>query len=180
MSEPKVIQLGKNTRRSYSKIDEVLEMPNLIDVQKTSYKWFIDEGIKEVFRDTGAIEDHTGTLALEFVDYHMEEQTKYSVKECKERDVTYAAPLKVTIRLLNKETGEIKQQEIILSQDRLFLFNLEHQLNRKNKHIKNLNNKINILEERNEKLRDNLTTSKNNNIFKCRISIHFTIFFFYF
>ena len=96
---------------NFAKIHEVQEMPNLIEVQKSSYQWFIDEGIKEVFRDTGAIEDHTGTLALEFVDYRVEEKTKYSIKECKERDVTYAAPLKVTIRLLNKETGEIKQQE---------------------------------------------------------------------
>ncbi len=111
MAIVKPTMLGKTERMNFAKINEVLEMPNLIEMQKSSYQWFIDEGIKEVFRDTGAIEDHTGTLALEFVDYHMEEQTKYSVKECKERDVTYAAPLKVTIRLLNKETGEIKQQE---------------------------------------------------------------------
>ncbi len=111
MAIVKPTMLGKTERMNFAKINEVLEMPNLIEMQKSSYQWFIDEGIKEVFRDTGAIEDHTGTLALEFVDYHMEDQTKYSVKECKERDVTYAAPLKVTIRLLNKETGEIKQQE---------------------------------------------------------------------
>ncbi len=111
MAIVKPTMLGKTERMNFAKINEVLEMPNLIEMQKSSYQWFIDEGIKEVFRDTGAIEDHTGTLALEFVDYHIEDQTKYSVKECKERDVTYAAPLKVTIRLLNKETGEIKQQE---------------------------------------------------------------------
>ena len=111
MVKMKPTMLGTTERMNFAKINEVLDMPNLIEVQKSSYKWFIEEGIKEVFRDTGAIEDHTGTLALEFVDYHMEEQTKYSVKECKIRDVTYAAPLKVTIRLLNKETGEIKQQE---------------------------------------------------------------------
>ena len=111
MAIVKPTMLGTTERMNFAKINEVLEMPNLLEVQKNSYKWFIEEGIKEVFRDTGAIEDHTGTLALEFVDYHMEEKTKYSVKECKERDVTYAAPLKVTIRLLNKETGEIKQQE---------------------------------------------------------------------
>ncbi|MBQ7903088.1 MAG: DNA-directed RNA polymerase subunit beta [Oscillospiraceae bacterium] len=111
MAIVKPTMLGTTERMNFAKINEVLEMPNLLEVQKNSYQWFIDEGIKEVFRDTGAIEDHTGTLALEFVDYHMEEKTKYSVKECKERDVTYAAPLKVTIRLLNKETGEIKQQE---------------------------------------------------------------------
>ena len=103
--------LGTTTRMNFSKIKEVLEMPNLIEVQKSSYQWFLDEGIKEVFRDTGEIEDHTGTLALSFVDYHIDEKTKYSVKECKERDVTYAAPLKVVIRLQNKETGVIKQQE---------------------------------------------------------------------
>ncbi len=111
MAIVKPTMLGTTQRMNFAKINEVLEMPNLIEMQKSSYQWFIDEGIKEVFRDTGAIEDHTGTLALEFVDYHLEDQTKYSVKECKERDVTYAAPLKVTIRLLNKETGEIKQQE---------------------------------------------------------------------
>ena len=111
MAIVKPTMLGTTERMNFAKINEVLEMPNLIEVQKSSYQWFIDEGIKEVFRDIGTIEDHTGTLALEFVDYHLEEHTKYSVKECKERDVTYAAPLKVTIRLLNKETGEIKQQE---------------------------------------------------------------------
>ena len=111
MLKVKPTMLGTTQRMNFAKIDEVLEMPNLIDVQKTSYKWFIDEGIREVFRDTGAIEDHTGTLALEFVDYRIDEKTKYSVKECKERDVTYAAPLRATIRLLNKETGEIKEQE---------------------------------------------------------------------
>lgn len=111
MLQIKPTMLGTTERMNFAKINEVLEMPNLIEVQKQSYRWFIDEGIKEVFRDTGAIEDHAGTLALEFVDYRIGDKTKYSVKECKERDVTYAAPLKVTIRLLNKETGEIKEQE---------------------------------------------------------------------
>ncbi|MBQ5313351.1 MAG: DNA-directed RNA polymerase subunit beta [Oscillospiraceae bacterium] len=111
MLKVKPTMLGATERMSFAKIDEVLEMPNLIEVQKNSYRWFIEEGIREVFRDTGAIEDHTGTLALEFVDYRIDEKTKYSVKECKERDVTYASPLRVTIRLLNKETGEIKEQE---------------------------------------------------------------------
>ncbi len=111
MLNVKPTMLGTTQRMNFAKIDEVLEMPNLIEVQKSSYRWFIEEGIREVFRDTGAIEDHTGTLALEFVDYRIDEKTKYSVKECKERDVTYAAPLRVTIRLLNKETGEIKEQE---------------------------------------------------------------------
>ena len=111
MLKVKPTMLGTTQRMNFAKIDEVLEMPNLIEVQKSSYRWFIEEGIREVFRDTGAIEDHTGTLALEFVDYRIDEKTKYSVKECKERDVTYASPLRVTIRLLNKETGEIKEQE---------------------------------------------------------------------
>ncbi|MEG0020143.1 MAG: DNA-directed RNA polymerase subunit beta, partial [Oscillospiraceae bacterium] len=111
MLKIKPTMLGTTERMNFAQINEVLEMPNLIEVQKQSYEWFIKDGIKEVFRDTGAIEDHTGTLALEFVDYRLEDHTKYSVKECKERDVTYAAPLKVTIRLLNKETGEIKEQE---------------------------------------------------------------------
>ncbi len=111
MANIKPTMLGTTERMNFAKINEVLEMPNLIEVQKSSYQWFLDEGVREVFRDIGAIEDHTGTLALEFVDYYFEDKTKYSVKECKERDVTYAAPLKVTIRLLNKETGEIKEQE---------------------------------------------------------------------
>ncbi len=111
MANIKPTMLGLTERMNFAKINEVLEMPNLIEVQKSSFQWFLDEGIKEVFRDIGAVEDHTGTLALEFVDYRFEDKTKYTVKECKERDVTYAAPLKVTIRLLNKETGEIKEQE---------------------------------------------------------------------
>ena len=111
MLKVKPTMLGTTERMSFAKINEVLDMPNLIEVQKSSYNWFIEEGIREVFRDTGAIEDHTGTLALEFVDYRIDDSTKYTVKECKERDVTYAAPLKVTIRLFNKETGEIKEQE---------------------------------------------------------------------
>jgi DNA-directed RNA polymerase subunit beta len=106
--------LGTTERMDFSKINEVLDMPNLIEVQKSSYKWLIDEGIKEVFRDIGAIEDHTGTLALEFVDYELRDEPKYSVKECKVRDVTYSVPLYATVRLLNKETGEIKQQEKFL------------------------------------------------------------------
>ena len=88
-------------------------MPNLIEVQKNSYRWFLDEGLKEVFRDIATIEDFTGNLALEFVDYHLGEP-KYTIKECKERDTTYAAPLRVTARLLNKETGEVKEQEIFM------------------------------------------------------------------
>ena len=85
-----------------------MEMPNLIEVQKNSYQWFLDEGLKEVFRDVADITDYSGNLVLSFVDYRMDDAPKYTVKECKERDATYAAPLRVTARLLNKETGEIK------------------------------------------------------------------------
>ncbi|WHH57465.1 DNA-directed RNA polymerase subunit beta [Petroclostridium sp. X23] len=108
------VQLGRNVRMSYSKIDEVLDMPNLIEVQKNSYKWFLEEGLREVFRDVSPITDYTGNLILEFVDYSLEDNPKYSVEECKERDATYAAPLKVKVRLINKETGEVKEQEIFM------------------------------------------------------------------
>ncbi len=109
------VQLGRNTRMSYSRIDEVLEMPNLIEVQKNSYKWFLEEGLREVFRDVSPIQDYTGNLILEFPDYKLEDDNpKYSVEECKERDTTYSAPLKVKVRLINKETGEVKEQEIFM------------------------------------------------------------------
>ena len=109
------IQMGRNTRMSYSKIDEVLDMPNLIEVQKNSYKWFLEEGLREVFRDVSPIMDYTGNLILEFPDYKLEDDNpKYSVEECKERDTTYSAPLKVKVRLINKETGEVKEQEIFM------------------------------------------------------------------
>ncbi|MEG1268514.1 MAG: DNA-directed RNA polymerase subunit beta [Oscillospiraceae bacterium] len=108
------VQLGKNERMSFAHIDEVLEMPNLIEVQKNSYRWFLTEGLKEVFRDISTIEDYTGNLVLDFVDYRLEETPKYSVEECKERDATYNAPLKVRARLLNKETGTIKEQDIFM------------------------------------------------------------------
>ena len=115
MSEPKVIKLGKNTRRSYSKIDEVLEMPNLIEVQKNSYKWFLEEGLREVFKDVSPITNFAENLILEFTDYTLDESAaKYSLEECKERDATYAAPLRVKVRLINKETGELKEQEIYM------------------------------------------------------------------
>jgi DNA-directed RNA polymerase subunit beta (EC 2.7.7.6) len=99
---------------SFSKINEVLDMPNLIDVQKDSYKWFLEEGLREVFRDVSPIESFTGNLSLEFIDYSLDENPKYSIEECKERDVNYAAPLRVKVRLTNKETGEIKEQEIFM------------------------------------------------------------------
>ncbi|HIU48313.1 MAG TPA: DNA-directed RNA polymerase subunit beta [Candidatus Avimonoglobus intestinipullorum] len=108
------VQLGKNTRLSYSKINEVLEMPNLIEVQKNSYKWFLDEGLREVFHDISPITDHSGHLVLEFFDYKLDYNSKYSVEECKERDAKYAAPLRVSVRLINTETGEIKEQEIFM------------------------------------------------------------------
>jgi len=110
------VHLGKNTRLSYSKINEVLEMPNLIEVQKNSYKWFLEEGLKEVFRDISPITDHSGHLSLEFFDYTLDYNSKYSVEECKERDAKYAAPLRVSVRLINRETGEIKEQEIFMGE----------------------------------------------------------------
>lgn len=108
------VQLGKNVRMSYSKIDEVIDMPNLIEVQKGSYTWFLEEGLREVFRDVSPITDYTGNLILEFIDYCLDDNPKYSVSESKERDSTYSAPLKVKVRLINKETGEVKEQEIFM------------------------------------------------------------------
>ncbi len=106
---------GKSVRMSYSKQKEVLEMPNLIEIQKDSYQWFLDEGLKEVFEDISPIEDYSNHLALEFVDFQLcEDDVKYSIEECKERDATYAAPLKVKVRLHNKETGEITEHEIFM------------------------------------------------------------------
>ncbi len=114
MVKVKPVHLGKNVRMSFSHINEVLEMPNLIEVQKNSYQWFWDEGLKEVFQDVSAITDYTGNLVLDFIDYHLDDKPKYTVEECKERDVTYAAPLRVRASLLNKETGEVKEQDIFM------------------------------------------------------------------
>ncbi len=114
MVNVKPVQLGKNTRMSFSRINEVLDMPNLIEVQIDSYKWFLEQGLKEVFADMSSITDYTGNLVLDFIDYRLDDEPKYSVAECKERDVTYAAPLRVRVRLLNKETGEVKEQEIFM------------------------------------------------------------------
>ena len=101
------IKSGKNIRMSYSGKEEVLEMPNLIGVQVDSYKWFLEEGLDEAFRDISPITDFSGKLSLEFVDYRLnEEDKKYTIEECKERDATYSAPLKVNVRLINNETGE--------------------------------------------------------------------------
>ena len=110
----KELKVGRKTRRSFAKVDEILQMPNLIEVQKKSYQWFIDEGLKEVFRDVGVITDYTGNLELSFLDYSLDPVPKYTVAECKERDATYATPLRVRIRLRNKETEEIKEQEIFM------------------------------------------------------------------
>ena len=114
MVNVKPVQLGKTTRMSFARIDEVLEMPNLIEVQKNSYKWFLEEGLKEVFRDVSGITDYTGNLVLDFVDYKLDSTPNYTVEECKERDATYAAALRVTARLLNKESGEIKESEVFM------------------------------------------------------------------
>ncbi len=108
----KPVRLGNNERMTFSKIKEVIDMPNLIEIQKNSYKWFIEEGLKEVFRDMSAITDYSGNLQLSFVDYRLEDKPKYDVTECKARDTTYAAPLRVTARLVNSETGEIKESEV--------------------------------------------------------------------
>ncbi len=110
----KPVMLGKNVRQTFSKINEVIDMPNLIEIQKDSYKWFVTEGLKEVFRDMAAITDYSGNLQLSFVDYRFDEKPKYDVTECKARDATYAAPLRVTARLVNNETGEIKESEVSL------------------------------------------------------------------
>ncbi len=114
MANVKPVKLGKNTRMSFAGINEVMQMPNLIEVQKNSYKWFLDVGLREVFRDIDEITDYTGNLVLTFIDYRMDEKPKYSVAECKERDATYAAPLRVLARLYNKETGEIKENEVFM------------------------------------------------------------------
>ena len=110
----KDVKLGKNTRKSFAKIHEVREMPNLIEVQKNSYQWFLDEGLREVFKEVSSITDYNGNLELSFIDYRIDDTPKYTVAECKERDVTYAAPLRVTARLINKETGEIKESEVFM------------------------------------------------------------------
>jgi len=107
------IKVGNRVRWSYARLREVLDMPNLIEIQQNSYQWFLDEGLKEIFEDISPIQDFTGNLILEFIDYSLGEP-KYDVEECKERDVTYAAPLRVKVRLINKETGEVKEQEVFM------------------------------------------------------------------
>ena len=107
------VSVGKRTRYSYAKIKEVMEMPHLLDIQRNSYKWFLDEGMQEIFRDISPITDFTGNLVLSFESFSLGEP-KYGLDECKERDVTLAAPLRVNVRLINKETGEIKEQEVFM------------------------------------------------------------------
>ena len=114
MVNVKPVQNGKTTRMSFSKIEEVLEMPNLIDIQKKSYEWFLEEGLDEVFRDTATITDYNESLELEFVDFSLDDEPKYTIQECKERDATYSKPMRVKARLRNLETGEIKEQVIFL------------------------------------------------------------------
>ena len=108
------VQYGKRERMSYSRIDDVLEIPNLLGVQTDSFKWLIDEGLKEVFRDISPIEDFAGNLILEFVDYYVSDEKKYDFEEAKEKDTNYSAPLKVKVRLINTETGEVKEQEVFM------------------------------------------------------------------
>ncbi len=108
-----LVQYGRRTRRSYARINEILEIPNLIEIQQKSYEWFLEEGLREMFQDISPIQDFTGNLVLEFIDYSLGEP-KYTVDDAKERDVTYAAPLRVKVRLINKETGEVKEQEVFM------------------------------------------------------------------
>ena len=116
MERPHPIELGKNERMSYSKVHEVLEMPNLIEIQTKSYDWFVEKGLKEVLHDFSPITDYSGNLILELVDYYLDEKPKYTIEECKARDATYSKPLKIKVRLINKETGEVKEQEIFMGE----------------------------------------------------------------
>ena len=111
---PKAVKLGRKERQTFSKINEVAEMPNLIQIQTKSYDWFIEEGLQEVFEDISPIQDYSGNLVLEFIDYSISDPPKYDQEECKERDATYAAPLKVKVRLITNETGEVKEQEVFM------------------------------------------------------------------
>jgi len=111
---PQPVMLGKTKRMSFARINELLEKPNLIEIQSKSYQWFLEEGLKEAFHDISPIEDYTGNLILEFIDYELDEEPKYDVEECKERDVNYAVPLRVQVRFINKETSEIKEQKVFM------------------------------------------------------------------
>ena len=111
---PKDVLYGKTLRKSYARTQEIMDMPNLLEIQKSSYKWFLEQGLREVFKDVDSVTDYSGNLELSFIDYSMNEKPKYDEEECKARDATYAAPLKVRVRLRNKETEEIKEQEIFM------------------------------------------------------------------
>ena len=111
---PKDVLYGKTLRKSFARTQEIREMPNLLEIQKSSYKWFLETGLREVFKDVDSVTDYSGNLELSFIDYSMNEKPKYDEEECKARDATYAAPLKVRVRLRNKETEEIKEQEIFM------------------------------------------------------------------
>ncbi|MBR5619671.1 MAG: DNA-directed RNA polymerase subunit beta, partial [Clostridia bacterium] len=110
------VKRGDRTRLSFGKINEVMEMPNLIEIQKESYRWFLERGLHEVFRDIAEIKDYTGNWVLTFIDYRMDDKPKYTVRECKERDATYAAPMRVRARLYNKESGAIKESEVYMGE----------------------------------------------------------------
>ena len=110
----KDVYYGKTLRKSFARHEEILEMPNLLEVQKTSYQWFLDVGLKEVFQDVGSIVDYGGNLELSFVDFSMDEKPKYDVEECKARDATYAAPIKVKVQLRNTQNNQINEQEIFM------------------------------------------------------------------
>lgn len=115
MVNVKPVKLGNTERMSFGKIDEVIQMPNLIDIQKASYKWFLEEGLKDVFKDVSGITDYQDNLVLDFIDYELDvDHPNYSVIECKARDATYSAALRVTARLLNKSTGEIKESNVFM------------------------------------------------------------------
>jgi len=111
---PKDVMYGKTLRKSFARTQEIMDMPNLLEIQKSSYKWFLETGLREVFKDVDSVTDYSGNLELSFIDYSMNEKPKYNEEECKARDATYAAPLKVRVRLRNKETEEIKEQEIFM------------------------------------------------------------------
>ena len=111
---PKDVLYGKTIRKSFARSEEIQDMPHLLEIQKNSYKWFLEQGLRDVFKDVASVTDYTGNLELSFVDYAMDENPKYSEEECKARDATYAAPLKVDVRLRNRETDEIKEQKIFM------------------------------------------------------------------
>ena len=114
MAMVKDVKFGKTMRKSYAKYEEILQIPNMLKIQKDSYQWFLEEGLREVFKDVGTITDFSGKLELSFLDYSMDDKPKYTIEECKERDTTYAKPIKVRVRLRNTETDEIKEQEIFM------------------------------------------------------------------